>query len=82
MFTLTFWKAALERALSTAAQSALLAVGADQFNVIGADFATIAGFAGGGFLLSALKSVVVAGATDGNPSVGSVEALPGHDYTG
>lgn len=60
MFTVKFIRDALERALSTAAQSALLVFGADQINAIDADWATVGGFAAGGFALSLLKAVAAA----------------------
>ena len=47
----------VERAAKTAAQSALLVIGADQLNVLTLDWANVAGFAGGGFVLSVLTSV-------------------------
>jgi len=55
---------ALERGLSTAAQSVLLAVGGDSLNVLSADWKVYAGAAGGGFLLSLLKSVAARGVGD------------------
>lgn len=58
MFKLTFWKDVLERAIKTAAQSAILSFGADQFNVINVDWISIAGFAAGGFVLSVLTSII------------------------
>ena len=60
MFTSKFWRDAAERALSTAAQSALLVFGADQMDAISADWATVAGFALGGAVLSLLKAVAAA----------------------
>lgn len=57
MFTRTFLRDLLERSLSTAAQSALLVIGADQLNVLHADWQNLAGFAAGGFVLSALKGI-------------------------
>lgn len=53
-----FWRDAGERAVSTAAQSALLALGATQLNVLEADWVTVAGFAAGGAVLSLLKSLI------------------------
>lgn len=47
----------LERAVKTAAQSALLVIGADQVNVLVLDWSNVAGFAGGGALLSVLTSL-------------------------
>ena len=57
MRTSFFWSSALERAVKSAAQSALLAVGADQANALTADWATAGGFALGGFVLSLLSSI-------------------------
>lgn len=74
MFTLAFWKATTERAISTAAQSALLVFGADQINVISVDWPVIAGFAAGGAVLTVLKSLAV-GSKDGNPSAVNAETL-------
>lgn len=74
MWTRNFWKATAERGISTAAQSALLVFGADQVNVIHADWPVIAGFAAGGFVLTVLKSLAV-GAKDGNPSAVNAETL-------
>lgn len=72
MFTLTFWKATAERALSTAAQSALLIIGADQINVVAVDWLTIAGFAAGGAALTVIKALAFGG-KDGNPSATNAE---------
>lgn len=58
LFSKLFWGAALERAVKTSAQFALGAVGADQLNVLHADWATFGGFAAGGFVLSVLTSIV------------------------
>ena len=77
IWTGAFWKATAERAVSTAAQAAILAFGAEQFDAIaipGSEWLTVAGFAAGGALLSVLKALA-AGAGDGNPSVGSREVI-------
>lgn len=55
--TILFWRRALERALKSAAQAALLVVGAGRLNVLDADWASIGGFGAGGFVLSVLMSV-------------------------
>ena len=52
-----FWIDTAERAVKTAAQSALLAIGADQLNALAADWQTVAGFALGGGVLSILTSL-------------------------
>lgn len=57
MFTRAFWSAALERALKTAAQSAVLVIGADQFDALTVSWPEVGGFALGGFVLSLLTSV-------------------------
>lgn len=78
MFTREFWKRALERAVKTAAQSVVLALGvglaatgaAPQVNAWLVQWSTVAGFAVGGFVLSvatSLASVKVGPADD--PSV-------------
>ena len=59
MFDKTFWKASLERAVKTAAQSVLVAIGGSQ-HVLDAwtlDPVNLAGFAVGGFVLSMLTSL-------------------------
>jgi hypothetical protein len=69
MFTKTFWVDATERALSTAAQAALLALGGGSLNVLTADWQVVGGFALGGAVLSYLKSIVAArltGTPDGS----------------
>jgi len=77
MFTLMFWRALFERGVKTAAQAVVLAITGDvAFNALTADWLTLAGFAAGGFVLSALTSLASAAMTDGNPSVGDAEVLP------
>lgn len=72
MLTATFWKAAIERAVKSAAQVAILTIGADSFNVVTMDWAEVAGFSGGGLVLSLLTSIAF-GAKDGNPSATNAE---------
>lgn len=57
VFTRRFWTAAVERAVKSAAQAAILVLGADQLNVLAIDWPEVAGFAAGGFVLSVLTSV-------------------------
>ena len=47
LFTAAFWALAVERAAKTAAQGALLALGAGQLDVLSADLRTVAGAAAG-----------------------------------
>ncbi len=65
MFTLNFWRAASERALKTAAQTAIVALGADKLGTLfAADFANVAGMAAGGALLSVLTSIATSAVGD------------------
>lgn len=58
MFDLFFWRAASERAIKTAAQSLLLAIGASEgFNLFSLDWRNALGLAAGGFILSVLTSI-------------------------
>lgn len=76
IFTRAFWTAALERAIKTGGQSAILAIGADQFNVIAVNWAEIAGFAGGGVALSLLTSIASAQIGHTGPSLANEVAVP------
>lgn len=71
MFTSTFWRDVLERAIKTAAQTALVAIGAAAgFDLFTADYVTIGGAAAGGFILSVLTSIGSAPfGTNGSPSL-------------
>ena len=76
VLTASFWRATLERSISTAAQAALLVIGADQVNVLDADWQMVAGFAAGGAVLTVLKSLAASqSGDDSSPSFGSVEKL-------
>lgn len=57
MFSKNFWVDALERAVKTAAQFALVVTGAETVNGFGIDYVDVAGFAAGGFVISVLTSV-------------------------
>lgn len=72
-----FWQAAGERAVKTAAQSALLVIGADQFNAVAADWPEVGGFALGGLVLSLLMSVASDALGPGaGPSATGAEIVP------
>jgi len=58
MFTKKFGFSALERAIKTMAQTIILIFGANQINVVTIDWLTVAGLAGGGFVLSILTSII------------------------
>lgn len=73
MFTRAFWKDAAERVVATAAQAALLSIGAEQLNLLEGGLLTHLGFAGGGAVLSLLKALA-AGIKD--PRTASLVDLP------
>ena len=60
--------AVLERATKTAAQAAILVIGADQMNALHANWADVGGFALGGFALSVLTSLATSGFGGNGPS--------------
>jgi hypothetical protein len=70
MFTTNFAKQTIERALKTAAQTLILAVGAAQgFDLFATDWNTLGAAAAGGFILSVLTSIASAPfGTTGTPS--------------
>ena len=74
IWTGKFWKATTERAVSTAAQAALAGIGTDLVGVLDMDAVGILSLAGGGAILSILKSIAATAAT-GSPSVGGGESL-------
>ena len=57
MFSKSFLKDAMERAVKSAAQFAVVAFGADTVNVISVDLLGVVGAAGAGFVISFLTSV-------------------------
>ena len=63
-----FWKATAERVVSTAAQAALLALGADAINALDVGWVDVGGFAAGGAVLALLKSLAANVATGNGPS--------------
>ena len=74
IWTGKFWKATAERAIATAAQSALAALGTDLVGVLDMDAVAVLSLAGGGAVLSILKSIAATAAT-GSPSLGGGETL-------
>ena len=76
IWTAQFWKATTERAIATAAQSAIAALGTDLIGVLDMDATAVLSLAAGGAILSVLKSVAATAAT-GGPSMGGGEALAG-----
>jgi hypothetical protein len=57
MFGVSFWRGAVERAVKTAAQFALVAFGADTVSVISVDWQGVAAAAAAGFVVSVLTSL-------------------------
>lgn len=76
MFTLLFWKATGERAISTAAEFALVLLGTDILGYMSVDWYKLLVVSAVGGLTAVLKALAVAGATDGGPSIGNAEKLP------
>jgi len=60
MFTRLFWLKAIERAVKTAAQTAILAAGSDLIDVTVLDWQQVGAFALGGAVLSILTSIASA----------------------
>lgn len=75
MWSRTFWRDAVERMVSTAAQSAIAVLGADGFDLLQVDVAAVFGVAAGGAVLSLLKSLVASKVND--PNSASLVDLPG-----
>lgn len=76
IFTIAFWQAALERAVKSAAQAAVLAFGAGQANILDLDWGTLGGFAAGAFVLSLLTSIGSDALTGGSgPSITNAEVV-------
>lgn len=67
-----FWKATVERVLASIIGAALAMLGGDGIGVIDVGWLAILNVSALAGLVSLLKAVL-AGLTDGNPSVGSVE---------
>ena len=66
--TKAYLLAVVERATKTAAQAALLVLGADQVNAMHASWGDVGGFALGGFVLSVLTSLATSGFGGNGPS--------------
>jgi len=64
MFTSRFWRAAAERAIKTAAQSAVVLLGADYVDILSVDWSEVGVLAAGSALLSILTSLASARVND------------------
>lgn len=69
MWSKAFWLAALERAIKTAAQSAILALGAGAVDVLSVPWQSVGALAAGGAVLSLLTTLAT-GAVTGQASAG------------
>lgn len=71
----TFWKAVADRAFFSFVNT-LLSLGIfDGLDVLHLDWKTVLSVTSGAALISVLKSIIVAQATDGNPSIVSAEVI-------
>ena len=75
MFTLTFWKATLERTVGTFAATVLGLAGTDTIGMLALDWVQIVSASTVIAGLTVLKCLAVAAGTDGSPSAANVEAL-------
>jgi len=77
MFSVLFWKQALERAVKSAAQALVLVLGASQFDWLHAGWGAVAVGAGSAFVLSVITSIVSAPFGDaGTPSLVAAPSSP------
>lgn len=76
IFSLGWWKDAIERIVASASGGALTAIGADSFNIIEMDLGQIAAIAAGTGLVSLLKALVSTG-TSGTPAAFGVATPTG-----
>ncbi|MEU3962930.1 holin [Streptomyces buecherae] len=73
--TAAFWKATCERAVRTAAQSALAVLGADATGVLDADWAAASSVSGLAAVLAVLTAIATSGGTHG-PGITETVARP------
>ena len=75
MWTKTFWRAAIERAAKTFAQTLAAMLVADGSGLLDARWLALLSVAGMAALVSVLTSIGSAGITDGSPSLTDAEVL-------
>jgi hypothetical protein len=76
MLNTTFWKATIERAIKTFAQTLVAFWGADAFNIVEADWGEVLSLAAGAAVLSLLTSVGSSAVTSTpGPSLTNAEVL-------
>jgi hypothetical protein len=69
MFTTAFWKATTERAVRTAAQTAVATLGADGIGLMDVDWGAAASVAGMAALLAVLTAVATSGGRTEGPGL-------------
>jgi len=69
IFTPAFWRDAAERAISTAAQTAVALLSVDGLGLLDVDWTATASAAGLAALVSVLKSIVASRSGDGSASL-------------
>lgn len=79
--TADFWKGSFERAIRTAAQTAIALIGTDQVGILNLDWAQIGSVTATATLLSLLMSIA-GGGTGSGPSFTSAEEIPAQDDDG
>lgn len=72
MMTAAFWRDLAERTISTAAQSALLALGGAQLDLFHADWKVIGGAAASGAAMTLLKGLAASFVGEQTPSFASL----------
>ncbi|MEO3978756.1 holin [Streptomyces sp. CAU 1734] len=65
MFTAAFWRSTGERAVRTAAQATIGAIGADQLGLLDVDWGQAASVGGLAAVLAVLTAVATSGGTEG-----------------
>lgn len=75
LWTKAFWIAAAERAIKTAAQTALVVLGADRVDILTTDWTGVASVSAGGAVLSILSSIASDAATGNGPSAVGAEVI-------
>lgn len=77
MWTLNFWRQAIERAIKTAAQFLVGVLGAAQFDILTADWKTIGLALATGVVLSVLTSISSLGVGESDsPSLVAIASAP------
>lgn len=79
--TPAYWKATAERAVKTAAQTAIALIGTDQVGILNLDWAQIGSVTATAVVLSVLTSLA-GGGTGSGPSFTSAEEIPAQDDDG